>query len=254
MWINNLVNFKKVYIENISTLIIYPKNFTEKLPVIFFYHGWSSNKDVHKNLGSFLACNGYMVVIPDSINHGERGTIDYWQGESGLTKFWPTVLSSVKEFSFILDYIKSNYNIDEHRIGVSGHSMGGMITSGIIAHNKCIKAGVIMNSSGAWVEATLEIIGDQYKDNKDYIDKSLNELSLYSPINNINNFNNTPLLLLHGDKDALVPIKSEIAFFNAIKDHYQNKDLVDMKTYDRLNHYITEAIVSEALQWFDTYL
>ncbi|MFR1708563.1 MAG: alpha/beta fold hydrolase [Clostridium sp.] len=254
MWINNLINIDKTNIGDISTLIISPKNFSDKLPVIFFYHGWSSNKDVHKNLGSFLACNGYMVVIPDSINHGERGTLDYWQGDSGLTKFWPTILNSVKEFNTILDYVKNNYNIDEYRIGVCGHSMGGMITSGIIAHNKCIKAGVIMNSSGAWVEATLEIIGDQYKENKDFIDKSLNELSHFSPINNIDNFNNTPLLLLHGDKDALVPIKSEITFFNSIKDHYENKNLVDMKTYDRLNHYITEAMVTEGLQWFNTYL
>lgn len=254
MWINNLINIDKTNIGDISTLIISPKNFPDKLPVIFFYHGWSSNKDVHKNLGSFLACNGYMVVIPDSINHGERGTLDYWQGDSGLTKFWPTILNSVKEFNIILDYIKNNYSIDEYRIGVCGHSMGGMITSGIIAHNKFIKSGVIMNSSGAWVEATLEIIGDQYKENKDFIDKSLNELSHFSPINNIDNFNNTPLLLLHGDKDVLVPIKSEITFFNAIKEHYENKNLVDMKTYDRLNHYITEAMVTESLQWFNTYL
>jgi dipeptidyl aminopeptidase/acylaminoacyl peptidase len=254
MWINNLINIERATIEDISTLIIYPKNFTDKLPIVFFYHGWSSNKDVHKNLGSFLACNGYMVVIPDSINHGDRGTLDYWHVDSGLTKFWPTILHSVKEFNSILYYIKSHYNIDEHRIGVCGHSMGGMITSGIIAHNKCIRAGVIMNSSGAWVEATMEIIGDQHKENKNFIDKILNELSSFSPINNINNFTNTPILLLHGDKDVLVPIKSEIAFFNAIKEHYDNKDLIDMKTYDRLNHYITEAMVSEALQWFNTYL
>lgn len=254
MWINNLINIEKLCINSISTLIIYPKNYTDKLPTIFFYHGWSSNKDVHVNLGSFLACNGYMVIIPDSINHGERGSLDYWQGESGLKEFWPTIINSIQEFPVILDYIKTNYNIDENRIGIAGHSMGGMITSGIIAHNKMVKAGVIMNSSGAWVQTTLEILGDEYEGNKLCIDKGLAELSMYSPINNIENFKNTPLLLLHGDQDILVPIKSEITFFNAVKKHYDNKTLIDMKTYDRLNHYITEAIVSETIQWFNKYL
>lgn len=254
MWLNNLINIESLKIKEIPAHIIYPKNYMDKMPVIFFYHGWSSDKNKHENLGSFLACNGYLVIIPDSINHGERGIIDYSDLNIGLAKFWPTVINSLYEFPTLLNYVKEKYNIDENRIGVTGHSMGGMITSGILAHNPCISAAVIMNGSGAWADATLDLIGAHYEKQKEMIDKGLSELGPLIPLNNIEKFKDTPTLILHGEKDIIVPIHSSTIFYNALKDTYENKELVNMITFDRLNHYITESMVTEMLDWFNTHL
>lgn len=254
MWIDKLINIEDIKINKIPTYIIYPKNFKDKMPVIFFYHGWSSDKSKHRNLGSFLACNGYLVVIPDSINHGERGLIDYSDLNIGLTQFWPTVINSLNEFPLILNYIRSNYQIDENRIGVTGHSMGGMITSGIISQNPCVSSAVIMNGSGAWADATLELIGSQYENQKEYIDKGLKDLNPIIPINNINKFKNKPILILHGENDSIVPIHSSKLFYNTLKNSYDNKENVNMITFDRLNHYVTESMISEMLSWFQSHL
>lgn len=254
MWIDNLINMENTIVNNIPVTIISPKNFTGNMPVVFFYHGWSSSRNKHLNLGTLLGCNGYLVVIPDSINHGDRGTIDYSDMKTGLTKFWPTVLNSLKEFPTLLDYIKTAYNIDDNKIGVAGHSMGGMITSGILAHNPIISAAVILNGSGAWADATLDLIGSHYKEQKKVIDKGLTELQPLIPINNIEKFKDTPILILHGEKDTIVPIHSSKLFFDASKEKYDNKDVVSMVTFDRLNHYITEAMITEMLNWFNTHL
>lgn len=254
MWINNLVNIQNIQIENIPSTIISPKNHPEKMPVIFFYHGWSSSRDKHINMGTLLACNGYLVVIPDSIHHGERGTINYQSLESGLTNFWPTVVNSLKEFPILMDYIKINYNINEDSIGVAGHSMGGMITSGILAHNPVVSAAVILNGSGAWADATLDLMGSHYEEQKEIIDKGLEELKPLIPINNIEKFKNKPILILHGEKDMIVPKHSSEIFFNALKDAYDDKEKVEIVTYDRLNHFITEAMITEMLNWFNNYL
>lgn len=254
MWIDNLINIENVIINNIPATIISPKNFTQKMPVIFFYHGWSSNKDKHLTLGTLLSCNGYLVVIPDSINHGDRGIIDYSDMKTGLTQFWPTVVNSLKEFPTLLDYIKTTYNIDENKIGVAGHSMGGMIASGILAHNPIISAAVILNGSGAWADATLDLIGSHYEEQKEMADKGLSDLHPLIPINNIEKFKNTPTLILHGEKDMIVPIHSSKLFFDALKEAYDNKELVSIVTFDRLNHYITEAMITEMLNWFNTHL
>lgn len=254
MWIDNLINMENTIVNNIPVTIISPKNFTGKMPVVFFYHGWSSSRNKHLNLGTLLGCNGYLVVIPDSINHGDRGTIDYSDMKTGLTKFWPTVINSLKEFPTLLDYIETAYNIDHNKIGVAGHSMGGMITSGILAHNPIISAAVILNGSGAWADATLDLIGSHYEEQKKVIDKGLTELQPLIPINNIEKFKDTPILILHGEKDTIVPIHSSKLFFDASKEKYDNKDVVSMVTFDRLNHYITEAMITEMLNWFNTHL
>lgn len=254
MWINNLININDINIENIPTKIFYPKNYDEKLKVIFVYHGWSCDNNSHIPLCSLLACHGYMAVISDAINHGQRGSIDYWNSDVGLNHFWPTVLNSLKEFPIILDYINKNYNIDLESVGVAGHSMGGIITSGILAHNPIIKCAVIMNSSGAWEETSIDFAGTMYHEFKNYIDAKLLELKPLSPINNIENFKNKPVLILHGLKDNLVPIGGEETFYNALKSSYDDKDKVKFITYERLNHYVTESIINECINWFNEFL
>lgn len=254
MCINNLINIEDIEISNIPTTIISPKITTKSMPVVFFYHGWSSSRDKHKNLGTLLACNGYLVVIPDSINHGDRGIINYEDNQTGITQFWPTVVNSLKEFPILLDSITKNFNINTKKIGVAGHSMGGIITSGIIAHNPSISAGVILNGSGAWADATLDLIGTHYQEQKELIDNGLEELKPLIPLNNIQKFKNKPILIQHGEKDTIVPIHSSQIFFDSLTEAYDDKEKVSMITYDRLNHYITEAMITEMLNWFNIYL
>lgn len=254
MWIENLINIENIKINNIPTTIISPKNYNTKMPVVFFYHGWSSSRDKHFNLGTLLGCNGYLVVIPDSINHGERGIIDHNDMQTGLAQFWPTVVNSLKEFPALLEYIKNNYDINENKIGVAGHSMGGMITSGILAHNPIVSAAVILNGSGAWADATLDLLGSHYEEQKEVIDKGLTELQPIIPLNNIEKFIDTPTLILHGENDKIVPIHSSKIFYDALKEKYNDKNLVSMVTFDRLNHYITEAMITEMINWFNHHL
>ncbi len=254
MWLENLINIHKVDIEGIPTMIFRPKNYTEELKVIFVYHGWSCDKTSHNTLCSFLACNGYMAVISDAIHHGERGILEYWDNPVAMNNFWPTVFNSLKEFPVVLNYILSNYNVDKSSIGVTGHSMGGIVTSGILAHNPIVKCAVIMNSSGAWEETSIDFVGDTYKDIKETIDAKLLELKPYSPINNIDNFKNKPVLLLHGLRDALVPIRGENIFYDTLKNSYDDKEKTNFITYERLNHYVTEAMIGEAIDWFNKYM
>lgn len=251
---NKMINLEEIFIGSIPTTIVYPKSYEGNLPVIFIYHGWSSQKSVHENLGTLLACYGYFVVIPEAINHGSRGSIDYWDQTCGINYFWPTVENSIKEYPIILDYILNNYSVDENRVGITGHSMGAITTSGILAHHKNIKAAVTMDGSGAWKELTLNLLGTENIPNNLAFENAINNVDLLSPLNNINNFKNTPLLLLHGEKDTVVPIKSDKIFYNALKDQYDFTDRLNMVTFDRLNHYVTQAYINELISWFNKYL
>lgn len=254
MSLNNAISFEKINIGEIKATVVFPQNIDHKLPTIFIYHGWSSQRAVHENLGILLACHGFMVVIPEAIHHGERGTIDYWSADSGFKYFWPTVENSIKEFKVVLDYVKANYNIDENRIGITGHSMGAITTSGIIANYKDLKAAVTMDGTGAWKEFTLELLGSDFDSLSKELQEILTRLHAISPISNIEKFKNLPLLLLHGEKDTVVPIASDNHFFEALKNAYDKGSPLKMITFDRLNHFVTQGYINEMINWFENYL
>lgn len=234
--------------------VIYPKNANTKLPVVFLYHGWSSSVKNYENLGILLSSHGYFVVIPEPLNHDTRGTIDYWAKENTVRYFWPTISNSIREFPSICNYIEKNYPSDMQRLGISGHSMGGITTSGLLATYKNIKAAVTMDGSGSWKELTLNLLDINEEESNPEMLQELNKLEMLSPSNHIDNFMDTPLLILHGESDAVVPIKSDYEFFNMVKAKYNKKENVAMITFDRLNHYITQAYINEAVTWFNLHL
>lgn len=52
-----------------------------------FYHGWTSTKELQSLRGHILAAYGYDVIIPEAINHGERGLIDYEENPKAYYHF-----------------------------------------------------------------------------------------------------------------------------------------------------------------------
>lgn len=255
MFINSIIDEDKILVGDITAWVIKPKNVEEKLPVIFYYHGWSSRKDNHLNIGRLLACNGYIVVLADAINHGERGNVNYTDLNTIVRCFWPTIENNLKEFPVLLNYIKESYNIDESRIGVTGHSMGAITTSGLIAtYSNIIKTGVTMNGSGSWKSLSTELLNNFNNKVNDELNEALSQIDKISPVNNIDRFVDKPILIMHGECDQVVPISSDKAFYNKLKEKYTNKDAAQLITHEKLNHFVTEAYINEMINWFNKYL
>ena len=142
---------RKIYIGNIPVIRFVPKEKKEdKYKTIVFYHGWSSNKESQRLRAYILASLGYQVIVPDAINHGERGTVDYLDPSVGVDKFWPTVIENIREFDKIKRYIVNFLNGDIEKITVTGNSMGGITAAGILANDNDIKTGVVLNGSCNW--------------------------------------------------------------------------------------------------------
>ena len=98
MLVNNNLDVEKVYVEDIPALVFKPRNtFKGKLPLVLLYHGWSSNKENQVMLASTIALYGSMVLVPDAVNHGERGILDYSDGNNVVEKFWPTIFNNINE-------------------------------------------------------------------------------------------------------------------------------------------------------------
>lgn len=243
---------RKIYIGNIPVIRFIPKEKKEdKYKTIVFYHGWSSNKESQRLRAYILASLGYQVIVPDAINHGERGIVDYLDPSVGVDKFWPTVIENIKEFNKIKKYIVNFLNGDIEKIAVTGNSMGGITAAGILANDDDIKTGVVLNGSCNWT-MTNEIFRDMLKIDNDTIFRNIED-SIYDidPINNLNNLKGKNILLQHGLSDSVVNIKPQISFVNRLNKKDTNVELI---RYENLNHFVTTNMMEEMINWFDKYL
>ncbi|MCA9875705.1 MAG: alpha/beta fold hydrolase, partial [Anaerolineales bacterium] len=110
-------------------------------PVIVFNHGyvrpsWYSTTGNYVPYMDMLARSGYIVFKSDYRGHGHSDGEETVGGGYGLPDYTVDVLNAVAS-------LKAYPDVDPHRIGMWGHSMGGQITLRAMVVSEDIKAGVI---------------------------------------------------------------------------------------------------------------
>ncbi|MBG9787574.1 peptidase S9 [Brevibacillus laterosporus] len=205
----------------------------------------------------FLAAKGYAILYTNP-----RGSHGYGQ------KFVNAVRGDYggKDYQDLMNgvtYVLSHYDyLDEQRMGVTGGSYGGFMTNWIVAHDKRFKAAVTQRSISNWVSfagvsdigyyfAKWEVHGDLVTDP--------DRLWQHSPLRYAQNVQ-TPLLILHGERDYRCPIEQAEQFFTAIKQH--KKAPVRLMRFPDATHELSRSgdpghriIRLQAIAgWFDEYL
>ncbi len=198
-----------------------PENFNakKKYPMmVYFYERSSHNLHRHRTPGAggssinvtFYVSRGYVVFIPD---------IPYkvgYPGESAMNAVVPGVTHLIK-----LGFV------DEKNIGVQGHSWGGYQIAYMVTRTSIFKAA----EAGAPVANMISAYGGirwgtgmsrmhQYERTQSRIGGSLWEYPMRymenSPIFWADKIE-TPVLMLHNDKDTAVPWYQGIEFFVALR-------------------------------------
>ena len=66
---------RKRTVGNIPLLeVVAEDKIYEPLPLIIYYHGWQTAKELVLTQGRKLAAKNFRVLLPDAANHGERKT------------------------------------------------------------------------------------------------------------------------------------------------------------------------------------
>ncbi|ERM84547.1 hypothetical protein P872_24320 [Rhodonellum psychrophilum GCM71 = DSM 17998] len=186
--------------------------------LIYYYEKLSQNLHSYSNPGfsgtgwnpNVYTSNGYAVFVPDIV---------YELDDPGMSAVW-CVLPAVKEA------IKTGI-IDETNIGIHGHSWGGYQTSFLITQTDMFKAAaagapltnmvsmydLIYWNSGGGNMSIFEASQGRFKgapwENWDSYLRN-------SPVYHVKNVN-TPLLMLHNDKDGAVDFTQGIEYYNALR-------------------------------------
>lgn len=220
----------------------------QKLPTVFFYHGWQSHKERVLEEAYFLAEENFRVLIPDAYSHGERKNKE---NQNPLT-FWKVVKYTIDEFSSIANfYVKEGKTMPD-KIGVAGLSMGGIITSGILTQYNWVKAAIILMGSPSPIEFTEWLLENNSKDiklNEDTIERQLKELSEISLNSHPSKIDKRFVYFWHGLDDNIVPAEITRTFVekNKMKDHGKN---IDIKLSEGVGHKVPAEIIQEMPKYF----
>ena len=121
------ISIRHRYIAKIPALeVTTEEQKNEALPLIVYYHGWQSAKELSLTQARKLAHEGFRVILPDAMNHGERKTGPISTIPS--ITFWSSIQYNLIEFPVIIHHFHKLGLIKENWIGVGGVSMGGITT------------------------------------------------------------------------------------------------------------------------------
>jgi len=201
----------------------------EKAPLVITSHGLESYKDSDKYIQiSERFTTNFSVFRFDFSGCGES--------EGDMTKDLP---NRIYDLLSAIDIMKKQPNVDSDRIGLLGSSMGGYLS--IIAASK-EKINAVVTWSAPYI---LDLNPD------DLDNRSLSSLKIDARdvIKNVK----SPIMIIHGDKDDIVPLNHAIELYENAN---PPKELKIIKGADHrfLNEAHRDEAITLSFEWFKQYL
>ncbi len=220
-----------------------------KLPLIIYYHGWQSSKELNLTQARYLARQGFRVLLPDALNHGERKMP---VSKIPSQTFWQSIHANLFEFGFILDHF-DKIGVLTDVIGVGGTSMGGITTCALLTHHPEIKAAACVMGSPK-LTAYRERIVEHATERKIHMPKDFYELTDWIPNYDLSmnpeTLDGRPLFIWHGKQDRVVPYEHAAEFAEEFKDlpniQFVDEDeahLVKTDTMDRVTDFFVDKLL-----------
>lgn len=209
------LTIRKRMIEHIPILEVAPEDkINEALPLIVYYHGWQTKKELALTAGKKIALKNMRVIIPDGMYHGERLLSNPTKIPS--FRFWSTIQHNLSEFSLIKDYFEERHLVKDDLLGVAGFSMGGMTTAGILTHFPEVKAAAILMGAPNFQDFIHRVTTYMTKENIYHV-PVLKDLLTWTTNYDLNlmpeKIDGRPLYFWHGTEDAKLPYEVTHQFY-----------------------------------------
>ncbi|WP_420064122.1 esterase [Pectobacterium colocasium] len=221
----------------------------QPLPTIFFFHGYTSSKEVYSYFGYALAQAGFRVILPDAAMHGARYNGDEAQR---LRYFWDILQANIEEFpDYVAEYRRRGL-IDGEQIGVCGASLGGMSALGCMARYPWITAVAAFMGSGYFSTlspALFPPVSADREENQAVLQALATKLADYDVSTRLDALSNRPLLVWHGEADDVVPAAESVRLYQAL----QARDKLANLTYltePGVGHRITPTALQAGADFF----
>ncbi|MBU8908365.1 prolyl oligopeptidase family serine peptidase [Desertibacillus haloalkaliphilus] len=234
------------------------ERFNEALPLVIFLHGYTSAKEHNLHYAYLLAEQGFRVVLPDALYHGEREEESLTGKERDLY-FWDIVVQGIKEVSLIKEELDKRGFIIDEKVGVAGTSMGAITTFGALSVYEWITAAVSLMGNPCYQRfASAQLAQLQQQNDSlpmEKLQQKVSKLASFDLSERPEILKQRPLLLWHGKKDDVVPYKYIAEFYNTIRPQYRgNEECLTFITDPLSAHKVTRGAVLETVAWFERHI
>ncbi|WP_280769225.1 dienelactone hydrolase family protein [Salipaludibacillus daqingensis] len=219
------------------------------LPLVIFWHGFTGVKEHSLHHAYLLAEEGYRVILPDALHHGER--------DKGISNdqrnlfFWEIVIQSIHETASIVSIFKEKAHIYHDDISIAGVSMGAIISLGAMTQFDWIKTAGSFMGTPAYEDFVQRQV-EQMKRSSDYFPFTEKELSEKVALINQYDLSKKPeaiigreLFFWHGEKDDVVPIKGAKDFV----DHQRENDNIKLIVDKHAGHHVSHQAILDFVSW-----
>lgn len=246
-----MIEIKHEQVGNVPYLNVYQAEQEQKrLPTVFFYHGFQSQKELYLHYGYYLAEKGFRVILPEAAYHGER------KGDAGTLEqthfFWDAIQGNIDEFAALKESLIQSGQTDIARIGVGGVSMGAITSLGILNRYEDVHAVVSLMGSAYYVDYAKqlsEIAASQGITFPYSVEERIARLAPYDLTKRLDRIGDRPVLLWHGKKDDVVPyIYSERLYQSLVEQ--QLADNVEFISDENAKHKVTLAGIEKTVAFF----
>ncbi|AOV98108.1 esterase [Edwardsiella hoshinae] len=219
------------------------------LPTIFFYHGFTSSKEMYCYFGYALAAAGFRVLLPEAAGHGQR-----YDGDERrrLAHFWDILKSNIDELPTLYDHVQSAGLILDGRVGVAGASLGGMTALGAKARYPWLRATASFMGSGFYLSLSQRLFPREHQPTEDeraWVRQRVEALADYDVSERLAQLADQPLLIWHGLADDLVPADESLRLVQALTARNLMAQ-VRFVTEPGIAHKITAAALAQGVAFF----
>lgn len=251
------IQFKNPDGQTVEGFVLKPPDFDpgRKYPLILKIHGGPQGTDGNyfSAEGQWYAANGYVVLW---VNY--RASSDYGEAwQEAIARNW--YFKEYDDLMAAVDYMCQKEYIDPKRLGVTGVSYGGIMTTWIVGHTDRFAAAVAerftvdnfscygVDDEALWYEKDLGL---------PYDEDNFNLYRILSPITYIKNCK-TPILLMQCLEDHRCPLPQALQFYMGLKK--LKKAETQLILYPRESHGIREIPhlsdrLKRIISWFDRYI
>lgn len=228
-----------------------------RAPGIVMFHGFTGNKsEAHRlfvHVARSLCDSGFIVLRFDFRGSGDS------DGDFEDT----TLPREVSDAERALSLLMRQRYIDRARVGVLGLSMGGRVAAILASMDARIRFAILYSPAlGPLKERMLSRISREEVDKLDrgeaaevspgfYLKKQFFETVDYIIPSSIMSKVNIPILIVHGDRDQVIPVDEVRKCFDSIKGVNDRSELYIVMggdhTFSKREH--TREVIDKTLEW-----
>jgi len=216
--------------SDVPALVAHPDwDLGEKVPAVIWMHGRSVNKELDPGRYLRWIRSGIGAVALDLPGHGERFIKAYQTGEKTLDM----IEQAAGEIDGVIASMDELGVFDMDRIAIGGMSAGGMTTLWRLCRDHPFVGAVVEGTTGNLHD--LYFPHDETSGRVWPVEHAPEEVARIDPMEHLDGFRPIPMLALHNEGDAMVPIGGQRVFLDRLKEHYRSQgadpELITLHTF-----------------------